>query len=61
MQGSICSPMLFNCYLEAALYDNVVLKRSIDKGCLMAFADDILIRAKDVEEAEEIIGAFRQL
>ena len=42
VQGGVLSPMLFNVYLEEALGTTQKL-REINRGDLLAFADDMLI------------------
>ena len=43
VQGGVLSPMLFNIYLEEALGTTQKLKEMVNRGDLLAFADDMLI------------------
>ena len=43
VQGGVLSPMLFNFYLEEALGTTQKLREMINRGDLLAFADDMLI------------------
>ena len=43
VQGGVLSPMLFNVYLEEALGTTSKLREMVNRGDLLAFADDMLI------------------
>ena len=43
VQGGVLSPMLFNIYLEEALGTTQKLREMVNRGDLLAFADDMLI------------------
>ena len=46
-QGSVLSPLLFNVLLDTVLMTSPLLKKFIEKGDLISFADDILAMAVD--------------
>jgi len=48
-QGGVLSPLMFNVVLEEILLSNPRLKRAIDEGNLLAFADDIFVSASSHE------------
>lgn len=54
-RGGILSPQIFNMELEELLMKNEPLKEAIKDGKLVAFADDILLIADNVQEAEKLI------
>ena len=43
VQGGVLSPMLFNVYPEEALGTTSKLREMVNRGDLLAFADDMLI------------------
>ena len=43
VQGGVLSTMLFNVYLEEALRNTQKLGKMVNRGDLLAFADDMLI------------------
>ena len=47
-QGSVLSPFFFNVYLEEALCSIPVLRKCLEEGTLMAFADDLMITCQSV-------------
>ena len=46
-QGSVLSPLLFSVLLDTIEMTSPLLKKYIEKGDLIAFADDILVMAED--------------
>ena len=50
VQGRVLSPMLFNIYLEEALGTTQKLREMVNRGDLLAFADDILILSNSKAE-----------
>ena len=50
VQGGVLSPMLFNIYLEEALGTTQKLREMINRGDLLAFADDMLILSNSKAE-----------
>lgn len=60
-QGSVLSPLLFSVLLDTVLMTSEVLIKCIEKGDLIAFADDILVMAADLNEAEIIIKEMEAL
>ena len=61
VQGGILSPFLFNVYLEEALQSSSKLKEYIEREQLLAFADDLLLMAKDPEELDSMIAELENL
>ena len=47
--------MLFNIYLEEALFSSTRLKHLVKRGDLKAFADDLLIHPQSVSECKAVI------
>ena len=43
VQGGVLSPIFFNVYLEEALGTTEKLREMVNRGDLLAFADDMLI------------------
>ena len=58
VQGGVLSPMLFNVYLEEALGTTSKLREMVNRGDLLAFADDMLIltnsKAKMTQAIQEL-------
>ena len=54
-QGSILSPVLFNVYLEEALGTTSKLREMVNRGDLLAFADDMLILTNSKAEMTQAI------
>ena len=50
VQGGVLSPMLFNVYLEEALGTTSKLREMVNRGDLLAFANDMLILKKSKAE-----------
>ena len=57
--------MLFNLYLEEALWETQKLREMVNRGDLLAFADDMLIlinskaeMAQAIQELESLNGAW---
>ena len=50
-QGSVLAPFCFNVVLEEILLGNPTLRAAIEKQSLLAFADDVIGIADDIEEA----------
>jgi retron-type reverse transcriptase len=44
-QGSVLSPILFNIYLEEAITSSKLMNMLVKEGRLLAYADDLVIRA----------------
>ena len=59
-QGSAISPSLFNVYLEEAIFSSRILRKAVDDGKLLAFADDLLITADSEEEMEMFLQEFQK-
>ena len=61
MQGGVLSPLLFNVYLEEALGSSQKLREMVNRGDLLAFADDMLImtnsKAEMTQAIQEVTGA----
>ena len=57
-QGSVLATLLFNVYLEDALMSNPVLKAFIDRGSLIAYADDMLVMLNSAVETKMCVKAF---
>ena len=58
VQGGVLSPMLFNVYLEEALGTTLKLREMVNRGDLLAFADDMLIKTNS---KAEMIQAIQEL
>ena len=56
-QGSVLSPLLFNTFLEFALNKIPALQEAISEKKVVAFADDLLLIADNVNEAKKLIKA----
>lgn len=55
------SPLLFNVYLEETLKHSPLLQQMIERGDLVAYADDILLMANGKEELELALREFVKL
>jgi hypothetical protein len=55
VQGGVLSPMLFNIYLEEALGTTQKLREMVNRGDLLAFADDMLIMTNSKAEMTQAI------
>ena len=55
VQGGVLSPMLFNVYLEEALGTTSKLREMVNRGDLLAFADDMLILTNSKAEMTQAI------
>ena len=53
VQGGVLSPMLFNVYLEEAVGTTQKLREMVNRGDLLAFADDMLIFTNSKEEMRQ--------
>lgn len=60
-QGGVLSPLLFNLYLDYCIKQIPILKNATRNNQLMAFADDILLRAAKKEDAEQLIKGVEEL
>ena len=61
VQGGVLSPMLFNVYLEEALSTNAKLQEMVNRGDLLAFADDMLILTNSKVEMTQAIQELDRL
>ena len=61
LQGSVLSPMIFNVYLEDALYSQPVLKALISLKRLFAYADDILIVIRNPRDLEKVMDSLNNI
>lgn len=55
------SPALFNFYQDLALKSSKKLNSLIENGKLLAYADDIIVEAENIDELRKIINEFKQL
>ncbi len=55
------SPLLFNVYLEEALRSKERLWKAATSDRLLAYADDLVIQGKDIDELGEIISDLEGL
>ena len=53
--------MLYNDHFDFIIQSNPTLKKMADNGTLLAFADEMLIIAKEKEEAEETLKADEEI
>lgn len=60
-QGNVLSPMLFNIYLDMALRSSAFLKDMLRTGRILAYADDLVIRAASINEIKQITKEFQTL
>ena len=65
VQGEVLSPLLFNMYLEEALGSTQKLREMVNRGDLLAFADDMLIitnskaeMTQAIQELDSLSGAW---
>ena len=61
VQGGVLSPMLFNVYLEEALRTTYKLREMVNRGDLLAFADDMLILTNSKAEMTQAIQELESL
>ena len=61
VQGGVLSPMLFNVYLEEALGSTQKLREMVNRGDLLAFADDMLIMTNSKAEMTQAIQELDNL
>ena len=61
VQGGVLSPMLFNVYLEEALGTTSKLREMVNRGDLLAFADDMLILTNSKAEMKQAIEELDNL
>ena len=61
VQGGVLSPMLFNVYLEEALSTTSKLREMVNRGDLLAFADDMLILTNSKAEMTQAIQELESL
>ena len=61
VQGVVLSPMLFNVYLEEALGTTSKLREMVNRGDLLAFADDMLILTNSKAEMKQAIEELDNL
>ena len=61
VQGGVLSPLLFNVYLEEALGSTQRLREMLNRGDLLAFADDMLILTNSKAEMTQAIQELDSL
>ena len=61
VQGGLLSPLLFNVYLEEALGSTQKLREMVNRGDLLAFADDMLILTNSNAEMTQSIKELDNL
>ena len=61
VQGGVFSPLLFNVYLEEALGSTQKLREMVNRGDLLAFADDMLIMTNSKAEMTQAIQELDNL
>ena len=61
VQGGLLSPLLFNVYLEEALGSTQKLREMVNRGDLLAFADDMLIMTNSKAEMTQAIQELDSL
>ena len=60
-QGGVLSPLLFNMYLEEALKTKELLWQAATSQRLLAYADDLVIQAKDLKDIEILVTELESL
>jgi hypothetical protein len=60
-QGGVLSPLLFNLYLEEALKTKELLWQAASSNRLLAYADDLVLQGKDLEEIEQLVDELESL